>query len=44
MAWDDMAKFPNYQVVVMLECFTKTIQAGELKLTNSTSGAGSPNM
>ena len=44
MAWGDMAKFPTYQVVVMLECFTKTIQADGLKLTNSTSGAGSPNM
>ena len=35
----DMAKFPAYQVVVMPECFTKTIPADRLELTHSTSGA-----
>ena len=39
-----MAKFPAYQVVVMLECFTKTISADGLELTNSTSEPASPNM
>ena len=39
-----MVNFPAYQVVVMLECFTKTIPADGLELTNSTSGAGSSNM
>ena len=42
MAWDDMAKFPAYQVVVMPECFTKTIPADGLELTSSTSGARLP--
>ena len=44
MASGDMVKFLAYQVVVMLECFTKSIPAEGLELTNSTSGAGSPNM
>ena len=44
MAWGDMAKFPAYQVVVMLECFTKTIPADGLELTNSISEPASPNM
>ena len=34
--------FPAYQVVVMPECFTKTIQADGLELTHSTSGARLP--
>ena len=38
MAWGDMAIFPAYQVVVMSECFTKTIPADGLELTHSTSG------
>ena len=42
MAWGDLAKFPAYQVVVMSECFTKTIPADGLELTHSTSGPGSP--
>ena len=44
MAWGHMANFPAYQIVVMLDCFAKTIPADGLELTNSTSGAGSPNM
>ena len=31
--------FPAYQVVVMPECFTKSIPADGLELTHSTSGA-----
>ena len=42
MAWGNMAKFPAYQVVVMPECFTKTIPAEGLELTHSTSGAWLP--
>ena len=38
MAWGDMAKLPAYQVVVMPECFTKTISADGLELSHSTSG------
>ena len=34
--------FPAYQVVVMPECFTKTIPADGLELTNSTLGARLP--
>ena len=39
MTWGDMAKFPAYQVVVMPECFTKTVPADGLELTHSTLGA-----
>ena len=39
MAWGDMANVPACQVVVMPECFTKTIPADGLELTHSTSGA-----
>ena len=42
MAWGDLAKIPAYQVVVMPECFTKTIPADGLELTHSTSGARLP--
>ena len=34
--------FPAYQVVVMPECFTKSIPADGLELTHSTSGARLP--
>ena len=34
--------FPAYQVVVMPECFTKSIPGDSLELTHSTSGARLP--
>ena len=34
--------YPAYQVVVMPECFTKTITADGLELTHSTSGSRLP--
>ena len=34
--------FPAYQVVVMPECFTKSIPVDSLELTHSTSGAWLP--
>ena len=34
--------FPAYQVVVMPECFTKSIPADGLELTHTTSGARHP--
>ena len=34
--------FPAYQVVVMPECFTKSIPADGLELSHSTSGARLP--
>ena len=34
--------FPAYQVVLMPECFTKSIPADGLELTHSTSGARLP--
>ena len=36
MAWGDMANVPACQVVIMPECYPKTIPADDLELTHST--------